>query len=69
MVIDNLGPRLRETLVAHLPVTDPGEACTRHARSGIRHLVQAQVGRLGQRQGVSRSCGVLATPSWASGAE
>ena len=44
MVIDDLGERLGETVVSHIPITDPREACARHARGGIRHLGEAEVG-------------------------
>ncbi len=45
MVIDDLRQGFGETIVPHIPVADPGEACVRHARGGIRHLGGAEVGR------------------------
>ncbi len=59
MIIDDLGERLGETVVSHIPITDPREACARHARGGIRHLGETQVGRFceqGGKEGFSIFC-------------
>jgi len=59
MVIDNLGQRLGETLVSHIPIADPGEARAGQARGGIRHLGETQVGRFceqGGKEGFSIFC-------------
>ena len=54
MIIDDLSERLGETVVSHIPITDPREACARHARGGIRHLGETQVGGFCEQCGKER---------------
>ena len=51
VIVHDLGQRLGETVVPHIPVGDPGEARTGHARGRIRHLGETQIGRFSEQGG------------------